>query len=50
MDRIRGAHFVYVRGQPEVSLPVPVRGNRDLKIGTQRSILREAGLTDADLA
>lgn len=28
---------------------VPVHGNTDLKPGTQRSIMRDAGLTDADL-
>jgi predicted RNA binding protein YcfA (HicA-like mRNA interferase family) len=28
---------------------VPVHGNQDLKPGTQRSIMRDAALTDADL-
>jgi hypothetical protein len=28
---------------------VPVHGNQDLKPGTQRAIMRDAGLTDADL-
>jgi predicted RNA binding protein YcfA (HicA-like mRNA interferase family) len=29
---------------------VPVHGNQDLKPGTQRSIMRDAGLTEADFA
>jgi predicted RNA binding protein YcfA (HicA-like mRNA interferase family) len=28
---------------------VPVHGNRNLKPGTQRGIMRDAGLTDDDL-
>lgn len=28
---------------------VPVHGNRDLKPGTQHGILKDAGLTEADL-
>jgi predicted RNA binding protein YcfA (HicA-like mRNA interferase family) len=30
-------------------LTVPVHGNRDLRIGTLKSILRTAGLTESDL-
>jgi predicted RNA binding protein YcfA (HicA-like mRNA interferase family) len=48
-DRIRGSHYIYMHGDPPVSVPVPVHGNRDLKPGTQRDIMRLAGLTDADL-
>ena len=48
-DRTRGADNVYVRGKPPDSISVPVHGNRDLATGTQRSLMRDAGLTDADL-
>jgi predicted RNA binding protein YcfA (HicA-like mRNA interferase family) len=47
--RTKGSHFIYERGDPVESVPVPVHGNRDLKPGTQRTIMRQAGLTDADL-
>jgi predicted RNA binding protein YcfA (HicA-like mRNA interferase family) len=47
-DRTRGGHHVYVDPASRRSLPVPVHGNRDLKAGTQRDIMRPAGLTDAD--
>jgi len=49
LARINGAHYIYrhtVSGQRTV---VPVHGNQDLKPGTQRSIMRDAGLTDGDL-
>ena len=48
-DRTKGAHHVYVRGTPPISVPVPMHGNSDLKTGTQRAIMRQTGLTDADL-
>jgi len=49
LARINGAHHIYrhaVTGRRPVG---PVHGNQDLKPGTQRSIMRDAGLTDADL-
>jgi predicted RNA binding protein YcfA (HicA-like mRNA interferase family) len=46
--RVSGGHFIFARpGQPNVT--VPVHGNRDLKPKTQKGIMRDAGLTDADL-
>jgi predicted RNA binding protein YcfA (HicA-like mRNA interferase family) len=48
-DHIRGSHHVYTHPDAPRPIPVPVHGNRDLRAGTQRSIMREAGLTDDDL-
>jgi predicted RNA binding protein YcfA (HicA-like mRNA interferase family) len=46
--RVNGSHFIYARsGQPNVT--VPVHGNHELKPKTQKGIMRDAGLTDADL-
>ena len=47
--RINGSHHIYGRPDVPVILPVPVHGNRDLPIGTQRALMRMAGLTDEDL-
>jgi predicted RNA binding protein YcfA (HicA-like mRNA interferase family) len=48
--RITGSHHVYTRaGPPRLVVTVPVHGNQDLKPGTQRSIMRAAGLSDEDL-
>jgi predicted RNA binding protein YcfA (HicA-like mRNA interferase family) len=49
LDHIRGSHHVYTHLDASRPIPVPVHGNRDLRAGTQRSIMREAGLTDEDL-
>jgi predicted RNA binding protein YcfA (HicA-like mRNA interferase family) len=43
--RVRGGHHVMERGNQHTS--VPVHGNRPLKIGTLRSILRDIDM-DAD--
>jgi predicted RNA binding protein YcfA (HicA-like mRNA interferase family) len=48
LDRVNGSHHIYIHaGGGRVS--VPVHGNADLKPGTQRNIMRDTGLTDADL-
>jgi predicted RNA binding protein YcfA (HicA-like mRNA interferase family) len=48
--RISGSHHVYTRaGPPRQTVSVPVHGNKDLKPGTRRNIMRTAGLTDDDL-
>jgi predicted RNA binding protein YcfA (HicA-like mRNA interferase family) len=46
VDRIVGSHHVLVYpGDPTRTLTVPVHAGRDLKPGTVRSIIRQAGLT-----
>ena len=50
LARIQGSHFIYEKSGAPRPIPVPVHGNRTLATGTQKSIMREAGLTDADLA
>jgi predicted RNA binding protein YcfA (HicA-like mRNA interferase family) len=47
--RIKGSHYIYSHPDSRVRIPVPVHGNEDLRIGTQRDIMRQAGLTDDDL-
>jgi predicted RNA binding protein YcfA (HicA-like mRNA interferase family) len=47
--RIRGSHHAYQRPNSSRTIVVPVHANRDLKPGTQRAIMRDAGLTDDDL-
>jgi predicted RNA binding protein YcfA (HicA-like mRNA interferase family) len=49
LSRIRGSHHIYNRPGARRPIPVPVHGARTLKAGTQRAIMREAGLTDDDL-
>ncbi|MGD9854681.1 MAG: type II toxin-antitoxin system HicA family toxin [Planctomycetaceae bacterium] len=49
LARVNGAHHVYRHAASGRRTVVPVHGNQDLKPGTQRAIMRDTGLTDADL-
>jgi predicted RNA binding protein YcfA (HicA-like mRNA interferase family) len=49
LARIRGSHHIFIHPDSAIQIPVPVHGDRDLKTGTQKDIMRQAGLTDADL-
>ncbi len=49
LHKIEGSHHIYVDPASGRRTSVPVHGNHDLKTGTQRAIMRQAGLTDADL-
>jgi predicted RNA binding protein YcfA (HicA-like mRNA interferase family) len=46
--RIRGSHHRFEKAG-QAPLVVPVHGNKTLKTGTQREIMKNAGLTEADL-
>jgi predicted RNA binding protein YcfA (HicA-like mRNA interferase family) len=45
--KIRGSHFKYQKDQD--SVVVPIHGNRDLPIGTLKSIMKDVNLTENDL-
>ena len=49
LARITGSHHIYRHPDIVLLAVVPVHGNDDLKPGTQRSLMRDAGPTDADL-
>ncbi len=45
MDRQVGSHVTMVQPETDRQVVVPDRGGRDLKPGTLRHIIRDAGLT-----
>jgi predicted RNA binding protein YcfA (HicA-like mRNA interferase family) len=49
MKRIRGSHHIFSQAGNPTILTVPVHGNKALKAGTLRRLLRDSGLTDGDL-
>jgi predicted RNA binding protein YcfA (HicA-like mRNA interferase family) len=49
LKRIRGSHHIYTKDEVEIILVIPVHSNRDLPIGTLRSIMRDAELSEEDL-
>jgi predicted RNA binding protein YcfA (HicA-like mRNA interferase family) len=49
LARINGAHHIFRHIATGRRTTVPVHGNSELKPKTQRNIMNDAGLTDADL-
>jgi predicted RNA binding protein YcfA (HicA-like mRNA interferase family) len=50
LDRIVGSHHILAHpDDPKRAVTVPLHSNRDLKPGTLRSILRQAGLTAEEM-
>ncbi|WP_375498453.1 type II toxin-antitoxin system HicA family toxin [uncultured Nostoc sp.] len=49
MKRITRSHHIYVKEGVDVILSAPVYSNRDLPIGTLKSIMKDAGFTEQDL-
>jgi len=47
--RIQGSHHIYGKQSSVVRLSIPIHGNRPLKIGLLRHLLKLAGLSDAEL-
>jgi predicted RNA binding protein YcfA (HicA-like mRNA interferase family) len=51
VDRIVGSHHIMtVPGNPARTVTVPVHGSKDLKPGTLRSIIRQAGFTPEEFS
>jgi predicted RNA binding protein YcfA (HicA-like mRNA interferase family) len=47
--RITGSHHIYGRQGSIVRLSIPIHGNKPLKIGLQRHLMKAAGLTESEL-
>lgn len=47
--RVSGSHYIYRNDTRNRQVSVPVHANKDLRAGTQQRIMRDAGLTEADL-
>jgi len=47
--RVQGSHHIYGKPGSNVRLSVPVHGNRPLKIGLLRHLLKMAGLSEQDV-
>lgn len=46
---ITGSHHVYYEPKRKINISVPVHGNRDLRPGLQRHIMKMAGIKESDL-
>ncbi len=46
--RVHGSHHIYGKEGSVVRLSIPIHGNKPLKTGLLRHLLKAAGITDAD--
>ena len=49
LKRTKGSHRIYAKVGVSAIISIPVHGSRDLPIGTLKGIMKDAGLTEADL-
>jgi predicted RNA binding protein YcfA (HicA-like mRNA interferase family) len=47
--RIKGSHHIYGKSGVPLRLSVPIHGNRHLKTGLLRHLMKLAGLEESDL-
>jgi predicted RNA binding protein YcfA (HicA-like mRNA interferase family) len=47
--RIHGSHHIYGKPGSIVRLSIPIHGNRPLKVGLLRHLVKMAGLEESDL-
>jgi len=47
--RVNGSHHIYGKGGSVVRLSVPIHGNKPLKTGLLRHLMKLADLSDQDL-
>ncbi|MBL0716428.1 MAG: type II toxin-antitoxin system HicA family toxin [Desulfosarcina sp.] len=49
LKRINGSHHIYAIAGLTVRISVPVHGNKPLKLGLQRHLMKVAGINEAKL-
>lgn len=47
--RVHGSHHIYGRGGSIVRLSIPIHGNRTVKTGLLRHLLKQAEITESEL-
>ena len=49
LKRVKGSHHIYQNLESNAIISVPVHGNKDLKTGTLKALMRNAELSENDL-
>ena len=49
LARIHGSHHIYRRDDREERISVPIHGNKPLKLGLQRHLMKLAGISEDEL-
>jgi predicted RNA binding protein YcfA (HicA-like mRNA interferase family) len=49
LKRVNGSHHILTHSDSNARISVPIHGNKPLKIGLQRHIMKVAGISDSEL-
>jgi predicted RNA binding protein YcfA (HicA-like mRNA interferase family) len=49
LKTIKGSHYVYMKAGKKVRISVPVHGNKDLKVGLLKFIMKIADIKETEL-
>lgn len=49
LARVKGSHHIYTKAGSPVRISVPIHGNKSLKIGLQRHLMKVAGIQEDEL-
>jgi len=49
LKRINGSHHIYANAGENARISVPVHGNKPLKLGLQRHLMKVAGIDEGEL-
>ena len=49
LKRINGSHHIYTKFGENARISVPVHGNKRLKVGLQRYLMKVAGIVESEL-
>jgi predicted RNA binding protein YcfA (HicA-like mRNA interferase family) len=49
LARVHGSHHIYRKPGQTERISLPIHGNRPLKLGLQRHLMKIAGITEDDL-
>ena len=50
LKKITGSHYIYEKPNEDKIISIPVHRNQDLKLGTLKSIMKIAQLSESDLS
>ena len=49
LARTKGSHHVYCKEGSIARISVPIHGNKDLKIGLAKNLMKQANISESDL-
>ncbi len=49
LSRVTGSHHIFIKENNNLRITVPIHGNKDLKSGLQKAIMKQALISEKEL-